>query len=112
MVPGGALGCFGFDEAVAVERPVVLGGGVKAEHPLIGGSHYDGAEREAARQTVNEWIRNSGAFDAVIDFDAVLRDPARPARLMPAADTGDNLHPNETGYRIMADAIDLALFVP
>ena len=78
----------------------------------FGGSHYDGAEREAARQAVNRWIRTSGAFDAVIDFDAVLRDPARPARLLPLADTGDHLHPNETGYRMMADAIDLAWFLP
>ena len=78
--------------------------------PPFGGSQYDGAEREAARQTVNRWIRGSGAFDAVIDFDAVLRDPAQPARLLPTADTGDHLHPNEAGYRLMADAIDLALF--
>lgn len=78
----------------------------------IGGSFYDGAEREAARQAVNRWIRTSGAFDAVIDFDAVLRDPAQPSRLLPLADTGDHLHPNEVGYRMMADAIDLALFLP
>src|SRR3989454_10164289 len=78
--------------------------------PPFGGSQYDGAEREAARQTVNRWIRGSGAFDAVIDFDAVLCDPAQPARLLPTADTGDHLHPNEAGYRLMADAIDLALF--
>jgi len=80
--------------------------------PPFGGSQYDGDEREAARQTVNHWIRSSGAFDAVIDFDAALRDPAQPLRLLLAADTGDHLHPNETGYRLMADAIDLALFVP
>jgi len=78
--------------------------------PPFGGSQYDGAEREAARQTVNRWIRGSGAFDAVIDFDAALRDPGQPGRLLPAADTGDHLHPNEAGYRLMADAIDLALF--
>jgi lysophospholipase L1-like esterase len=78
----------------------------------FGGSHYDGVEREAARQAVNRWIRTSGAFDAVIDFDAVLRDPSRPSRLTPSTDTGDHLHPNEAGYRIMADAIDPVLFVP
>jgi len=61
---------------------------------------------------VNHWIRESGAFDAVIDFDAVLRDPAQPSRLLPLADTGDHLHPNEAGYRMMADAIDLGLFLP
>ncbi len=80
--------------------------------PPFGGSHYDGPEREAARQSVNQWIRDTGAFDAVIDFDAALRDPAAPSRLLPWADTGDHLHPNEAGYRLMADAIDLTLFMP
>ena len=80
--------------------------------PPFGGSQYDGAEREAARRTVNDWIRQSGAFDAVIDFDNGLRDPAQPGRLLPSADSGDHLHPNEAGYQLMADAIDLALFVP
>lgn len=76
----------------------------------FGGSFYDAPHREAARSTVNEWIRNSGRFDAVIDLDAALRDPAAPLRLLPAADTGDHLHPNETGHRMMAEAVDLALF--
>jgi lysophospholipase L1-like esterase len=80
--------------------------------PPLGGSQYDGVEREAARQSVNQWIRESGAFDAVIDFDAALRDPAAPRRLLPWADTGDHLHPNEAGYRLMADAVDLTLFMP
>ena len=80
--------------------------------PPFGGSQYDGPEREAARDSVNQWIRESGAFDAVIDFDAALRDPADQARLLPWADTGDHLHPNEAGYRLMADAIDLRLFMP
>jgi len=78
----------------------------------FGGSFYDSPEHEEARQTINRWIRTSGggAFDAVIDFDAAVRDPADPRRLLPAADTGDHLHPNEAGYRLMADAIDLTLF--
>ena len=76
----------------------------------FGGSFYDGPERQAARDTVNLWIRTGGAYDAVIDFDAAVRDPADPRRLLPALDTGDHLHPNEAGYRAMADAIDLALF--
>ena len=80
--------------------------------PPFGGSQYDGPEREAARQSVNQWIREGGAFDAVIDFDAALRDPAEPSRLLPWADTGDHLHPNEAGYRLMADAVDLTLFMP
>ena len=76
----------------------------------FGGSFYDRPESEAARQAVNAWIRTSGSFDAVIDTDVALRDPAQPARLLPAADTGDHLHPNERGHRMIADAINLALF--
>lgn len=62
---------------------------------------------EAKRQAINAWIRGSGAFDAIVDFDLVMRDPARPDRLRPAYDSGDHLHPNEAGYRAMAAAIDL-----
>ena len=76
----------------------------------FGGSFYDSPEREAARQAVNTWIRTSGRFDAVIDTDAALRDPAQPTRLLPAADTGDHLHPNELGHRMIAEAVDLSLF--
>jgi lysophospholipase L1-like esterase len=76
----------------------------------FGGSFYDSPEHEAARRTVNEWIRTGGAIDAVIDLDAALRDPANPTHLLPAADTGDHHHPNEEGYRRLAAAIDLALF--
>ena len=68
------------------------------------------AAREARRQAVNQWIRSSNAFDAIIDFDAVLRDPNHPARILPAFDSGDHVHPNDAGYRAMADAIDLSLF--
>jgi lysophospholipase L1-like esterase len=71
---------------------------------------YYTESKEAIRQTVNEWIRTSGSFDAVIDFDAVLRDPDHPARLLPRFDSGDHLHPNDVGYQTIADAIDLALF--
>ena len=61
---------------------------------------------------MNEWIRTSGAFDAVIDFDAALRDPADPTRIRPEADTGDHLHPNAQGHRLMGEAVPLALFGP
>jgi lysophospholipase L1-like esterase len=71
---------------------------------------YYTRESEADRQRVNAWIRTSGRFDAVIDFDAVTRDPAQPARLSPAVDGGDHLHPSAAGYRIMGDAVDLELF--
>jgi lysophospholipase L1-like esterase len=64
---------------------------------------------EAKRQTVNVWIR-AGGCDAVIDFDAVLRDPAHPTRLRPSFDSGDHLHPDAAGYAAMAGTIDLSLF--
>jgi lysophospholipase L1-like esterase len=66
--------------------------------------------RENERLAVNTWIRTSGAFDAVIDFDAVVRDPANPAFPMPDYDGGDHLHFNVAGYHALADSIDLALF--
>jgi lysophospholipase L1-like esterase len=89
-----------------------------AQHILVygatitpfGKSFYDSPTHEAARQEVNQWIRTSGKFDGVIDFDAVVRDPQNPSHLLASADNGDHLHPNEAGYRMMADAIDLKLF--
>ena len=71
---------------------------------------YYSESKEAARQTINKWIRTSGSFDGVIDFDAVLRDPDHPSRLLPRFASKDHLHPNDDGYQAMADTIDLALF--
>jgi len=71
---------------------------------------YYTPEGEVKRQAVNHWIRTSGAFDAVIDFDRVVRDPTHPTRMLPAYDSGDHLHPNDAGYQAMANAIDLRLF--
>jgi lysophospholipase L1-like esterase len=68
------------------------------------------AAGEAKRQAVNGWIRNSGTFDGVVDFDRVLRDPTHPDHLLPAFDSGDHLHPNDAGHKAMADAIDLHVF--
>ena len=68
------------------------------------------AVMEEKRQAINRWIRMSRAYDAVIDFDKVLRDPSHQTRLLPAYDSGDHTHPNDAGYRAMADAIDLSLF--
>ena len=68
------------------------------------------AALEVNRQAVNHWIRTSNAYDAVIDFDRVMRDPSHPTRLLPAYDSGDRLHPNDAGYKVMADSIDLSLF--
>lgn len=66
--------------------------------------------REAIRLEVNRWIRESGAFDAVIDFDQALRDPAQPDRLLHRYDSDDHVHPNDEGYQAMAQAIPLSLF--
>jgi lysophospholipase L1-like esterase len=74
----------------------------------IPGYHSDA--KEAVRQAVNKWIRNSGAFDGVIDFDAVLRDQDHPSRLLTRFASEDHLHPNDAGYQAMADEINLALF--
>ncbi|QAY79716.1 SGNH/GDSL hydrolase family protein [Sphingosinicella sp. BN140058] len=75
-----------------------------------GGSDYyrSTAASEAARQAVNDWIRRH--FDAVIDFDKVMRDPADPLRLRPDLDSGDHLHPSLAGYKAMAEAVPLDLF--
>jgi lysophospholipase L1-like esterase len=78
--------------------------------PFGGHDGYDTPETEADRQTVNGWIRTSGRFDGVIDFDAITRDPDRPSHLLGAVDSGDHLHPSAAGYRVMADAVDLGLF--
>lgn len=74
--------------------------------PYEGWLFYD-RKGEAARLAVNEFIRNSGIFDAVADFDAAMRDPRDPHRLLPAYDSGDHLHPNATAHRVMAAAVDL-----
>jgi lysophospholipase L1-like esterase len=65
--------------------------------------------REAARQAVNDWLRKSDVFDAIVDFDRALRDPDHPTRMLPIYDCGDHLHPSDLGYRAMGDAIDLSL---
>jgi lysophospholipase L1-like esterase len=62
------------------------------------------------RRAVNDFVRSSGAFDGVIDFDKVMRDPAHPEAILPAFDSGDHLHPNDAGYKAMGDSIDLKLF--
>jgi len=86
----------------------VIGGTVM---PFGGNTYYHPtAENEADRQAVNTFIRTSGVFDAVIDFDRLMRDPAHPDRLSPAYDSGDHLHPSEAGYRTMGEAVPLRLF--
>jgi lysophospholipase L1-like esterase len=79
--------------------------------PYVGSDYYHpGPLSEADRQAVNQWIREPGHFDAVIDFDAVVRDPQHPDHLLPAYDCGDHLHPSPAGYKAMGSAIPLSLF--
>jgi lysophospholipase L1-like esterase len=77
--------------------------------PFVGAVYQDAAA-ELKRQAVNAWIRSGRGFDGVIDFDVTTRDPAAPAQLLAAFDSGDHLHPNDAGYAAMGKAIDLALF--
>ncbi|MBM0234913.1 SGNH/GDSL hydrolase family protein [Micromonospora sp. STR1_7] len=74
--------------------------------PYKGWSEYDAAG-EAVRQGVNDWIRHSGTFDAVVDLDRITRSPYDPQALLPFFDGGDHLHPNDKGMQAMADAVDL-----
>lgn len=71
---------------------------------------YHSEPKDRVRQEVNQWIRTSKAFDGVIDFDAVMRDPNHPSRLIPSLSSEDHLHPNDYGYQRMADVVDLSLF--
>lgn len=94
----------------ARERGLKVYGGTLTPFESTTFPGYYTAGGEAKRQAVNAWIRSSGAFDAVIDFDKALRDPANPWRMLPAYDSGDHLHPNDAGYQAMANFIDLRLF--
>jgi lysophospholipase L1-like esterase len=107
------------DEIIAGHRQIidrahamglrVYGGTLTPFQAFLPGLYYT-SDGEAKRQAVNQWIRTSKAYDAVIDFDKAIRDPSNPATMRPAYDSGDNLHPNDAGYQAMADAIDLSLF--
>jgi len=76
--------------------------------PYVGSDYYHpDAASEADRQALNAWIRTSGMFDAVVDLDKAIRDPAHPDRMVPAYDSGDHLHPSVAGYKVMGEAINL-----
>lgn len=79
--------------------------------PFVGAG-YASPAGEAMRQAVNDWIRTSGRFDGVIDFDKVTRNPSNPSVMSSTADSGDHLHPGDAGYKLMGDSIDLKLFQP
>ena len=81
--------------------------------PFMGFPFYHPTpENEADRQALNAWIRAPGHADAVVDFDAAMRDPAAPDHLLPAYDVGDHIHPSVEGYRVMAELIPLSFFAP
>jgi lysophospholipase L1-like esterase len=82
-------------------------GGSNAQY----GGNYGTTAGERERQKLNHWIRTSGTFDAVFDFDRALRDPRNPTRLLPVYDSGDHLHPSDAGYRAMAEAVDLRVLL-
>lgn len=73
--------------------------------PITG---YYSPAKDHLRQALNQWIRDSGEFDAVVDADAALRDPAAPSRMLPRFDSGDHLHPGDAGYQALARAVDTA----
>lgn len=104
------------DELIAGYRQVILRAherGIKVIGMTIlpfEGAQYYSPEREAIRVAVNQWIRTSGAFDGVIDMDAVMGEPGHPARLAAGLQGGDNLHPDGRGHTRMGEAIDLRLF--
>jgi lysophospholipase L1-like esterase len=104
------------DEVIASYKQIIIrchDRGVKVYGGTImpcGGSFYSKPGLEEKRQKINAWIRTSGAFDAVIDFDAAVRDPQDPTRMLKSASSGDHLHPNDEGHRLLAQAVDLKLF--
>jgi lysophospholipase L1-like esterase len=77
--------------------------------PYVGAAYASDAG-EAVRSAVNNWIKTGGAFDAVVDFDSATRDPANLKQFLPAYNNTDHLHPNDAGYKAMADAVDLSIF--
>jgi lysophospholipase L1-like esterase len=117
---------FGFPDQIVSADEIILGlrqvvarahaQGLKvygATITPVGGSIFGGVftpENEAKRQAVNHWIRTGRAFDAVIDFDRAIRDPADPTRMLPAYSSADGVHPSDAGHQAMANSIDLSLF--
>jgi lysophospholipase L1-like esterase len=77
--------------------------------PFEGAGYYT-AIGEAKRQAVNDWIRAGKSYDAIVDFDAAVRDPAQPKKFLPEYDRGDHLHPSDAGYEAMGRIINLGLF--
>ena len=77
--------------------------------PFAGSAYYSPAG-ETVRETVNQFIRTSSAYDGFVDFDQIVRDPSNPTQILPVYDSGDHIHPNDAGYQAIANAINLQLF--
>ncbi len=113
---GNAAGPVSADDLIAADKQIIARAhahGLKVLGATIApykGASYWSADGEAKRTAINAWIRDGHAFDGVIDFDSVLRDPADPAQMRAGFHAGDHLHGSDAGYRAMADAIDLRLF--
>ncbi|MFI1996017.1 SGNH/GDSL hydrolase family protein [Actinoplanes sp. NPDC020271] len=105
----------GAEELIAGHRDLIARGRAAGLTVLggtllpFGGSSYDRGDHRVVRATLNDWIRNSGEFDAVVDFDAAIRDGSRPDRMWPGYDSGDHLHPNDAGMLALASAVPLLL---
>ncbi|WP_308296130.1 SGNH/GDSL hydrolase family protein [Streptomyces sp. ISL-96] len=112
-VPGGPTPEVSAEQLIEGHRTVIRQAhakGIKAVGATltpIKGSGYYTEVNEAKRDAVNQWIRTSGEYDAVVDLDRALADPADRDRMLPAYDSGDALHPNDAGFRVMAEALDL-----
>lgn len=104
------------DDIIAVHKQMIERAhlyGIKAFGATLlpyGGAMYFSDKGESIREAVNQWIRTSGAYDGVIDFDAKLRDPANPKEMNAAYYVNDHLHPNDAGYKLMAETVELSLF--
>lgn len=86
--------------------------GIKVFAATLTPAGHGSVSGEALRSGLNDWIRTSRLFDGVIDFDAMVRDPQHPTRMLERYDSGDSLHPSDEGYKKMGDSIDLNLFSP
>jgi lysophospholipase L1-like esterase len=104
---GALIGAFRQMIGRAHQHGIKVIGGTLA--PFQGAGYYSDAG-ELTREAVNEWIRSGGEFDAVVDFDRALRNPADPKKLLAAYDSGDHLHPSDAGYAAMSKAFNLSLF--
>jgi lysophospholipase L1-like esterase len=104
------------DDLIAAYRQLIARAhthGIRVAGATIGpqeGTRLGTPNADAVRNATNQWIRNGGAFDAVIDLDAAVRDPDHPSRLRPGFDSGDHIHINDLGNQAMATAFDLAIF--